>query len=118
MAPESALSGLSGLLRWPLPWPVLLVLVAYAALSVACFAAYALDKSAAIAGRRRIPEATLLWLGLACGWPGGLLAQRLLRHKTRKRPFLLVFWATVWLNAGAFALVVYLVAAAGWLGGH
>ncbi|MES2188396.1 MAG: DUF1294 domain-containing protein [Pseudomonadota bacterium] len=96
---------------WPLPWPVTLVLVAYAAMGVACFTAYALDKSAAIAGRRRIPEATLLWLGLACGWPGGLLAQRLLRHKTRKQPFQRLFRATVVLNLGAAALGVYLLAA-------
>ena len=103
----------SGLSRWPLPWPVTLALVAYAAMGVACFVAYALDKSAAIAGRRRTPEATLLWLGLACGWPGGLLAQRLLRHKTRKQPFQRIFWATVVLNGGAAVLGVYLLAGVG-----
>lgn len=75
----------------------------YGVASVACFIAYALDKSAAIERRRRIPERALLLLGLFCGWPGGLLAQRLLRHKSSKTSFQLKFWLTVALN---LALVV------------
>lgn len=70
---------------------------------MACYIAYALDKSAAIAQRRRIPERTLLLLGLFCGWPGGWLAQRLLRHKSSKTSFQLKFWLSVVLNV---ALVV------------
>jgi uncharacterized membrane protein YsdA (DUF1294 family) len=37
---------------------------------------------------------------LAGGWPGALIAQRLLRHKTKKQSFQVVFWATVALNCG------------------
>jgi uncharacterized membrane protein YsdA (DUF1294 family) len=77
----------------------------YGVASVACFIAYAIDKSAAIHQRRRISERTLLLLGLCCGWPGGLLAQRLLRHKTVKTSFQLAYWGSVALN----------VAAVGWL---
>jgi uncharacterized membrane protein YsdA (DUF1294 family) len=84
---------------WGVPPAVGLV---YLAASIACFAAYALDKSAARSGARRIPERTLLLLGLAGGWPGGLLAQQWLRHKTVKQPFRRLFWCTVALNAGAF----------------
>jgi uncharacterized membrane protein YsdA (DUF1294 family) len=82
-----------------------LVIIAalYATSSLACFALYAWDKAAARAGRRRTPESTLLLLGLACGWPGGLLAQRWLRHKTSKFAFQWRFWCTVLLNAGLFA---------------
>ena len=68
------------------------------AMSLLCFALYAIDKSAALAGRRRVPERRLLLLGLLGGWPGGLLAQQLLRHKTRKTSFLLPFWLTVLIN--------------------
>jgi uncharacterized membrane protein YsdA (DUF1294 family) len=74
---------------------------------VACFIAYARDKSAAIRQRHRTPERTLLLLGLCCGWPGGWLAQRLLRHKSSKTSFLIKFWLTVLLN---FAAVTALLA--------
>jgi uncharacterized membrane protein YsdA (DUF1294 family) len=42
-----------------------------------------------------------LLLGLCCGWPGGLLAQRLLRHKTVKTAFQLAYWCSVALNLAA-----------------
>ena len=75
----------------------------YACASVVCFAAYALDKSAARAGRRRTPERTLLLLGLTGGWPGGLLAQQWLRHKTSKQSFQIKFWLSVAINLGVLA---------------
>ncbi|MTV40643.1 DUF1294 domain-containing protein [Duganella radicis] len=77
----------------------------YGAASVACFIAYAIDKSAAIHQRRRISERTLLVLGLCCGWPGGLLAQRWLRHKSRKTGFLVRFWLTVLINVALVAVL-------------
>jgi len=79
--------------------------LAYLLVSALAFLAYAMDKSAAIQGRRRTPEATLHMLGLACGWPGALLAQQLLRHKTAKRSFVAAFWLTVMVNVGAFYAV-------------
>ena len=81
--------------RWGLPGRVPLV---YAVASVVCFLAYAFDKSAAMAGRWRTSENTLLLLRLVGGWPGGLIAQHLLRHKTAKPSFLTAFWATVVVN--------------------
>jgi len=87
---------------WHLP---LAVGLAYLAVSLACFAAYASDKAAARRGERRTPERTLLLLGLAGGWPGGLLAQQWLRHKTVKQPFRRMFWLTVAVNTVAFAWI-------------
>jgi len=81
-----------------MPW---LVPAIYAAASLVAFGAYALDKSAARRAARRTPESVLLLLGLAGGWPGALVAQRLLHHKTRKTRFQVVFWSTVVLNCGA-----------------
>jgi uncharacterized membrane protein YsdA (DUF1294 family) len=75
----------------------------YVAVSGIAFVSYALDKSAARRGRWRTPEATLHLLALAGGWPGALAAQTLLRHKTRKLSFQVVFWATVLINAGLLA---------------
>ncbi|WP_298407964.1 DUF1294 domain-containing protein [Janthinobacterium sp.] len=81
--------------------PALVALV-YGVLSLSCFVAYAIDKSAAKQGRWRTSERTLLLLGLLCGWPGAVLAQQWLRHKSGKRSFRVLFWITVALNIGAF----------------
>jgi uncharacterized membrane protein YsdA (DUF1294 family)/cold shock CspA family protein len=75
----------------------------YLAASTVAFVVYALDKSAARNDRWRTQESTLHLVGLIGGWPGALAAQRLLRHKSKKASFQVVFWATVVLNSGAFA---------------
>lgn len=74
----------------------------YVATSVITFSTYAIDKSAARRGAWRTPERTLHLLALAGGWPGALLAQQLLRHKTAKLQFRVTFWATVILNVAGF----------------
>lgn len=82
------------------------VLGAYGAASLLCFVAYWKDKRAAVANRWRTPESTLLLLGLVGGWPGAVVAQQTLRHKTVKRSFQSAFWVTVVLHvavAGAVA---------------
>lgn len=80
---------------WKLPvWVAGLYLV----LSAATFIAYAVDKAAATSGSWRTPESTLHTLAIAGGWPGALLAQQFLRHKSTKQEFRQVFWATVTLN--------------------
>lgn len=71
------------------------------ALSMVTFAAYFIDKSAAKKGAWRTKEDTLHLLGLFGGWPGALIAQRFLRHKTIKLSFQVVFWLTVGLNCAA-----------------
>jgi len=75
----------------------------YAGASLVTFIAYAIDKSAAQSGRWRTQESTLHLLALIGGWPGALIAQNRLRHKSRKASFLLVFWATALLNCGGLA---------------
>ena len=78
-----------------------LVPAIYLVASMAAFVLYRADKLAAVAGHRRMPENTLLVLGLLCGWPGALVAQHALRHKTRKASFQALFWTTVVINAAA-----------------
>ena len=87
------------MLAWDLPW---LVGGAYLVTSLSCFVAYAIDKSAARNGGWRTPERTLLLLGLVGGWPGGVLAQQWLRHKTAKGSFQQMFWFTVVANVAGF----------------
>jgi uncharacterized membrane protein YsdA (DUF1294 family)/cold shock CspA family protein len=74
----------------------------YVLASLCCFIAYKLDKSAAKAGRRRTPEDTLHFLALVGGWPGAIVAQQVLRHKSNKASFRAAFWGTVCLNVLAF----------------
>ncbi|MDZ7769611.1 MAG: DUF1294 domain-containing protein [Woeseiaceae bacterium] len=80
-----------------------ILLIGYAGMSVIAFAAYAVDKSAAKRGAWRIREGTLLFLGLAGGWPGALIAQQTFRHKSKKTSFRAVFWITVFMNCAALA---------------
>lgn len=75
----------------------------YVGTSLLAFALYAVDKSAAIGARRRVPESTLLTIGIVGGWPGAIVAQHALRHKTIKRSFRVRFWASVALNVAVFA---------------
>lgn len=79
-----------------------LILVFYMAISLFTFMMYAVDKSAAGKGAWRTQESTLHLLSLAGGWPGALVAQQKLRHKSKKQSFRFVFWVTVLLNSGAF----------------
>ncbi len=80
--------------------PVWVVLL-YAGASLVTFLIYAQDKSAARRGSWRVSENTLQFLALVGGWPGALVAQRWLRHKSRKTAFQVTFWGAVVLNCAA-----------------
>lgn len=82
------------------------LLVFYCVVSVVTFALYALDKSAAQAGRWRVQEAKLHVFALMGGWPGAMLAQQALRHKTQKQSFRWGYYSTVLVNIAA---LVYLL---------
>lgn len=77
----------------------------YVLASLVTFAWYAWDKAAAQQGHWRTPEKHLWLLGLLGGWPGALLAQRWLRHKSSNQEFLQVFWLTVVLNLVGLCLL-------------
>jgi uncharacterized membrane protein YsdA (DUF1294 family)/cold shock CspA family protein len=70
----------------------------YVTASIITFFAYFIDKSAAQNNRWRTKESTLHLFGLIGGWPGALLAQKTLRHKSKKQGFQTVFWVTVFTN--------------------
>jgi len=80
-----------------------IILGVYLFISTVTFLAYAIDKSAAQAGHWRIGENTLQLLALVGGWPGALLAQQILSHKSRKGSFRVVLWIAVLLNCAGFA---------------
>lgn len=70
----------------------------YLVASLVTFAVYARDKAAARKDRWRTPERTLHLLALLGGWPGALAARHLLRHKSRKVSFRVLFWLSVLAN--------------------
>jgi uncharacterized membrane protein YsdA (DUF1294 family)/cold shock CspA family protein len=79
------------------------VLGLYLGASLVTFLVYACDKLAAETGQWRTSERSLHVLALIGGWPGAFVAQQLLRHKSKKQSFRVVFWATVVLNCIGFA---------------
>lgn len=74
------------------------ILVIYATTSLLTFILYWGDKRAAENGEHRTPEKTLQLLSLVGGWPGGLFAQRIFRHKSTKKSFQATYWVVVFLN--------------------
>ncbi len=85
-----------------------LILLAYAVASMITFLAYAQDKRAARRGRWRTPEATLHLLELLGGFPGAILAQRLLHHKRGKVSYLIVFWLIVAVHVAGWGTWIWL----------
>jgi uncharacterized membrane protein YsdA (DUF1294 family) len=58
-------------------------------LGASCITAilFVIDKQLAVNRSHRISEKNLFLASLFCGWPGGLLAMKLVRHKTQKGSF-------------------------------
>ncbi|MCX4217252.1 DUF1294 domain-containing protein [Pseudomonas sp. MCal1] len=89
---------LSGSLSMWLRGISLVPLTAYGLVSVLAFFLYWADKRKARADAWRTPENILHAVELAGGWPGALIAQQVLRHKTRKVSFQVLFWVIVALH--------------------
>lgn len=76
--------------------------VVYVFASVVTIGVYAMDKYSSIRGGWRVSEGTLLLFGLIGGWPGAIVAQQAIRHKSKKPSFRRAFWATVVINVAVF----------------
>ncbi|MBP7936335.1 MAG: DUF1294 domain-containing protein [Phycisphaerae bacterium] len=57
-------------------------------------------------GGRRVRESVLHLLAAVGGTPGALVAQQLLRHKTRDRAFRRVFWTIAVVQAAALIGII------------
>ncbi len=80
----------------------------YMIASMFTFLIYVRDKQAAKKTRWRTPEKTLHFLSLLGGWPGAILGQQILRHKSSKKSFQTLFWITLALNTVfSFCLISY-----------
>jgi uncharacterized membrane protein YsdA (DUF1294 family) len=82
---------------------VIVVLACYVVVSIVTFILYAVDKRRAGSGGWRIPEKTLHMMESFGGWPGALIAQRVFRHKWRKRRYVVVFWLIVLIHVVGWA---------------
>jgi uncharacterized membrane protein YsdA (DUF1294 family)/cold shock CspA family protein len=88
-------------------WGKLPILAGYYGLmSIVSFALYRGDKHSARSGEWRAPENVLHAADVVGGWPGGLVAQGFLRHKSSKASFQVTFWFTVAVNC---AIVYYIL---------
>ena len=97
-------------IRWYAAHTWALVPTAYVVMSAVTFIVYAMDKRAARRGAWRTPESTLHLLELFCGWPGALFAQNVLRHKSVKTSFRIVFFVAVALNLSCLGFLVWWMA--------
>jgi uncharacterized membrane protein YsdA (DUF1294 family) len=80
----------------------------YLLLSLVAFVFYGVDKRNAIKARRRVSEKTLHLWAVIGGWPGALVAQKIFRHKTQKRSFIMMLWLGIFINISVFSYYLYL----------
>ena len=88
----------------------ILICAVIGAVSLITFIMYGADKRAAIKGRWRVPERTLLALSFFGGAAGGTLAMLLFRHKIKKSAFIFInFTGILWQAAAITAAAGYLL---------
>ena len=71
--------------------------------SIFTYLVYAKDKKAAQNDEWRTSESTLHLYSLFFGWPGAIVAQQMLRHKSKKQSFRVTFMFTVLINVALLA---------------
>ncbi len=95
-------------LLWMLPAPVAALIVlgthmgqwwlplsALVVMSVVTYVLFTIDKRRAQSDAWRIPESTLHLCELFGGWPGAVLAQHYVRHKSSKLSYRFVLWVII-----------------------
>lgn len=94
---------ISGSLQFALMTNNPIPLILYVVMSFLTFVLYADDKYRAQRRAWRTPERTLHLFELAGGWLGGFVAQRIVRHKSSKESYQIIFWSIV-----SFHLLVWM----------
>ena len=93
-------------MNFPPQW----IAAAIAAINLFTAARFWWDKRAAIRGNWRVPESELLALAALGGTPAAYTMRRLLRHKTRKQPFVAQLHLIALAQGGALAWWLWPVA--------
>lgn len=86
---------------------VILFLVFYAILAAVSVVLTVLDKRAAVKGKWRVPEATLMLLGLCGGALPMFVTMRTIRHKTKHMKFMIGLPAEMALHVALICLIVF-----------
>ncbi|MGY3571858.1 DUF1294 domain-containing protein [Vibrio sp. SCSIO 43135] len=82
---------------WLFDYPVIILLY-YLMASAVTYSLYGYDKTAEATGGWRVPETLLHVISVMGGWPGAILAQSILQHKSRVPVFMFIFWLTLLIN--------------------
>lgn len=102
------------LLHNALLWPM----GVYMGASLISFIQYWTDKNKAQTDEWRTPESSLHLIELLGGWPGAFIAQKLLRHKTRKGSYQATYWLIVLIHLAFWIDTLFLgqhaIAFVGW----
>ncbi|WP_309497527.1 DUF1294 domain-containing protein [Sulfurovum sp.] len=78
----------------------------YILVGVLTYYIYSKDKDFAQNGNWRISESTLHFLSIFGGWTGAIIAQNILKHKSSKISFKIIFFITILLNL-YFLFILY-----------
>lgn len=79
----------------------------YLVCSVFTFVFFTVDKQLAIKQSKRISERNLIFASILCGWPGGLVAMKMFRHKTKKTSFKAMMVLAVLLNLAVLSFLIF-----------
>ena len=88
---------------------VILFLIYYAVLAAVSVVLTVLDKKAAVKGKWRVPEATLMLLGLFGGALPMFVAMRTIRHKTKHMKFMAGLPLEIALHVALICFIVFRV---------
>lgn len=90
------------------PKTLLLFLVyQFISINLVTFLAYWADKRAAVRGAWRIPERNLHALEMLGGWSGALVAQKVFRHKNKKKSYRAEFAFVLVMQLGFVVTVLH-----------
>ena len=90
-----------------MPWFVNLLIVYFGVISLVAVLMTVIDKSAAKRGAWRIPEATLMLVGLFGGALAMYITMQTVRHKTKHKKFMIGLPLEIALHAAIVFLVLF-----------
>ncbi|PCI88950.1 MAG: cold-shock protein [Hyphomicrobiales bacterium] len=83
------------------------VISIYLFMSLVCFILFFIDKKRSVASGWRIKEYHLHLVELLGGWPGALLGQKFIRHKTKKTRYKIVLWLIILTHGLLWGYFIY-----------